>query len=225
MKWFCFLLLVVSRTIALQGQTPSGEEILGRVEEHFREVNDYTVSLAITVDLERLKVPPMNVTMYFKQPDKVHFSSTGFALLPKESIAFTRARLLSNFDVEEVSERKDSGGLRYELTLHPKKDKTRLRRLVLTVNPGHWIPERLTAPQFDGRTMEAVFRHEQVDGRWLPASLEVSFAAPEVPEEEPALPGTPRQPNPRNGRITVRFTDYRVNTGLDDSIFTEPDRK
>jgi hypothetical protein len=73
--------------------------------------------------------------------------------------------------------------------------------------------------------MEAVFRHERVEGHWLPVALEVTFAAPEVPEQEPALPGTPRSPVPRNGRISIHFSHYLLNTGLDDSVFrkSEPE--
>jgi outer membrane lipoprotein-sorting protein len=218
-------IIIVFGTGPVSGGTPSGEEILGRVEENFRGVDDYTVTLEITVDLERLSVPPMNVTMYFKQPDKVHFSSKGFALLPKESMAFTTSGLLAHFDAEQVEERRDSAGLRYDVTLKPKKDKTGLRRLVLTVNPEHWVAERLAAPQFDGRIMEAEFRHERVDGHWLPTALDVTFNAPDVPEQEPTLPGTPRSPVPRNGRISVRFSHYLLNSGLDDSVFkeSEPD--
>jgi outer membrane lipoprotein-sorting protein len=224
MKHRLLTCLLAVATASASGETPSGEEILRRVEENFQGIDDYTVALDITVDLERLKVPPMHVMMYFKQPDRVHFSSRGFALLPKESFAFTRAGLRTNFDVEKVEEHSDSAGLRYALTLKPNKDKTRLRRLVLTVNPEHWLPERLAAPQLDGRTMGATFRHEQVDGRWLPAALDVSFAAPDLPADEPALPGTPRQPVPRNGSISIRFSGYRLNTGLPDSLFNDTAR-
>ena len=221
---FPFILVVLAVRAAV-AQGISGEDILRRVEDTFRSVKDYTVTVDITVDLERLNVPPMQVTMYFKQPDKVHFSSTGFALLPKESIGFTTSRLLAKFNVERVEERKDSAGLRYDLTLKPKADKTGLRRLVLTVNPEHWIPERLAAPQFDGRTMEALFRHENVGEYWLPVAIDVSFTAPETEEQEPEIPGHARSSVPRNGRITIRFSDYHVNTGLDDSVFEESDRE
>lgn len=224
MRRFLPCLLVVFAVRAAVAQQMPGEDILKRVEETFRGVQDYTVTIDITVDLERLKVPPMNATMYFKQPDKVHFSSTGFAMLPRESMGFTSSRLLARFDVDRVEERRDSAGLRYDLTLKPKDDRTGLRRVMLTVNPAHWIPERLAAPQFDGRSMEAVFRHEEVEGHWLPVALDVSFSAPEADEGEQEIPGHARSSVPRNGRISIRFSDYRVNTGLDDAVFEEADR-
>lgn len=221
MKRMSLIVLITVAACPAVAQGVAGEDILRRVEDTFRSVKDYTVTVDITVDLERLNVPPMHVTMYFKQPDKVHFSSTGFALLPKESIGFTTSRLLAKFNVERVEERKDSAGLRYDLTLKPKVDKTGLRRLVLTVNPEHWIPERLAAPQFDGRTMEALFRHENVGEYWLPVAIDVCFTAPGREEHEPEIPGHARSSVQRNGRIAIRFSDYHVNTGLDDAIFEE----
>jgi outer membrane lipoprotein-sorting protein len=221
MKPLLFLAGLCVAVAAGWGGTPTGDEILAKVEEHFAGVEDYTVNLLVTVDLERLRVPPMHITMYFKQPDRVHFSSRGFALLPRESMAFTTARFRERFTVEDVAVRRDSGRLRYDLTLKPKEDRTKLRRFVLTVDPEHWTTERLTAPQFDGRTMEALFEHRQVEGRWLPASLEVKFSAPKEGEDEQALPGAPRQPVPRNGSISLRFSDYRLNTGLPDSLFND----
>ena len=52
-------------------QKPTGEEILRKAEQNFHDVKDYTVTLDIVADIERIKVPPMHATMYFKQPEKV----------------------------------------------------------------------------------------------------------------------------------------------------------
>ncbi len=75
----------------------TGEEILKKVESQVAGVQDYTVSLGVTVDLERLNVPPMHVTMYYKKPDKVRFASDGFALLPKEGIGIGAGGLVSKY--------------------------------------------------------------------------------------------------------------------------------
>ena len=82
-------MLIVSALIILGGRPadPSGEQILKNVESARAAVKDYTVMLDIVADVERLKVPPMKAKMYFKYPDKVHFDSKGFALLPREGLA------------------------------------------------------------------------------------------------------------------------------------------
>jgi len=206
-------------------QVPSGIEILGRVEETFRAVEDYTVTLDIVVDLERLNVPPMHVTMYFKQPDKVHFSSEGFALLPREGISMNPSNLLSKYDVEEVRQGPVDGGTVYHVTLKLKTDRTGLRRVYLTVDGKRFLPVQLESPLLDGRTMTARFTHAQVQGLWLPAQVVVTFSSNESATGEPSADDPP-QPSrsilPRTGTISVRYSDYKVNTGLRDEMFEQP---
>ncbi|MEK9138626.1 MAG: hypothetical protein AAB393_16000, partial [Bacteroidota bacterium] len=79
----CAVLLSVVEGLA----QPSGEEILKKVDVSFSGVQDYSVVLDITADMERMTIPPMQVHMYYKQPDKFHFESENFAILPREGLA------------------------------------------------------------------------------------------------------------------------------------------
>lgn len=203
-------------------RVPPGEEILQRMEETFRAVRDYTVTLDITVDVERLNVPPMHVTMYFKQPDKVRFSSDGFALLPRESISMNPASLLLKNHVEEVRRDTAGGGTRYRATLRPKDDRTGLRRMYLTIDGELFLPVAIASPLFDGRTMTAEFTHARFQGFWLPERVVVTFSSKETAATESSQDERPpRSLLPRTGSISVRYSDYKVNAGLSDEIFEE----
>jgi outer membrane lipoprotein-sorting protein len=201
----------------------TGQEVLSKMEEMFRQVEDYTTELDVVVDVERLKVPPMKVKMYFKQPDKVHFESDGFALLPRETVALNPGRLSSTVTVESMAESHENGDLRYLLTLRPNNDKTGLRRLFVTVDPSRWTIERVHSPLFDGRTMSAEFTHERIGSVYLAKEIVVKFDAPDVGETEthPETPLYYRPPGqlPRKGTITIRYSNYRINSGLSDEMF------
>jgi len=206
---------------------PTGGEVLSNVQAVFDGIEDYTVSLDVTVDIERLKVPPMQATMYFKQPDKVHFESEGFALLPKEGVGFNPSMLTRRYMVADMEVQEISGKTAYVLTLKPRDDKTQLRKAYLTVDPDHWTPSELVAPLFDGRIMRASFRHRRVDGRWLPSELRVSLTSDDssdvkAPNLLDEMAPMRRQQIPRKGIIHVRYSEYRINTGLSDELF---DRK
>lgn len=213
------LLLASSSTSPARAQTLSGEEILKRLEANFAGINDYTVSLDAKVDIERMKVPPMKATMYFKQPDKIHFVSEGFALLPKEGVGFNPSKLSERFDVESVA--KDTTSHRYTLTVRPKSDRTRLRRVFLTVNPQTWTVEELLTPQFDGRQMRALFEYRRVEKYSLPSRIAVTFTSDTTRVD--TLEAHPRQQRtgqiPRTGSISIRYSNYKINTGLTDDIF------
>lgn len=217
--------LAVLCRVALQGQpVPGGEEVLRKVEAGFTEVDDYTVTLDIVADIERVKVPPMKVAMAFKKPDRVHFTSTGFAMLPKESIGFTPSQLLRRVEPERVTSDTMNGRPMLEVQVKLRNDQTGLRRLILTVDPDRWTVERLTTPQFDGRTVTALFQYDRFGSTWLPVRLEVTFVIPQQDTlQPPSSPPSQAPPgmSPRSGKITISYSDYRINKGIDDSVFEE----
>jgi outer membrane lipoprotein-sorting protein len=200
----------------------SGEQILNNIEANYAGIQDYTVTLDVAVDLERLKVPKMNATMLYKKPDKITFKSEGFALLPKEGVGFTPGNLGARFEVVNVESRK----AQYLLTMKLKNDKTKLRKAFVTVNASNWTVSSITTPQFDGRQMNAQFTYQRVDGHWLPATLNVTFSS-DTTDAEPAdmfaeMPGVVRSSQmPRKGSIAVRYSDYRLNAGLKDDVFEQ----
>jgi len=200
-----------------------GDQILKNIENAFAGIDDYTVVLDAEVDLERLKVPPMHVTMYFKRPDKFHFESDGFALLPREGMALGFGRLRARFSIESVRADSLDGTPVHVLTMKSKTDKSKLHDVLLYVNPEHWTVTRFLSPQMDGRIMTVSFEYKQVEGHWLPSALVVNFASAPGDTSEPNIfeqmtPTRRSQPS-RNGTITIRYSDYRLNTGLPDGLF------
>ena len=201
----------------------SGDAILKKVEELYATISDYTVTLDIVANLERLSVPPMHVTMYFKKPDKIHFDAEGFALLPREAIGLNIGRIASRYSVESVEKELIDGDDDFKLTLKAKDENNRLRTLSLYVNPNRWTPDRIVSPLLDGRTMTALFQHQRVERRWVTSLLTVQFSS-SVGDTSDANPPdmTPpplRTQVPRTGSITIRYSNYRINTGLSDDVF------
>jgi outer membrane lipoprotein-sorting protein len=226
------LLVVVARPAEVVATAPpdtGGAAVLDRVAAQYAGVRDYAVTLNVTTNIERMSVPPMNAAMYFKTPDKVHFEAKGFAVLPREGLAFNPATLSERFLVDAVSPDTLSGKRVVRLTMRPRSDQARTRRVLLYVDPQRWTPEKFTTAGIDGRTMSASFTHTRVDGFWLPSNLFVEFSASAdtaaVPQWEQSVPGSSGRMPLRGGTIEVKYSDYRVNTGLDDAIFEESPRE
>lgn len=223
--------LVVGLLIAALGATeqraalPSGTEILRKVEERLAEVRDYVVTLDIVTDVEQVSVPPGRAVMYFKYPDKVRFDAQGFALVPRDAIALTPSRLLHRFSVDRVEKEMIDGEQGFRLTLKSNEEGSRIRSVDVGVNARRWTIDRIVAVLPDHRTLEARFEHRLTANHWLPALLTVTFTAPPddrreipAPDDQNIVPS--RRPAVRNGTLTVRYSDYRVSTGLNDSLFT-----
>jgi hypothetical protein len=209
--------------VEVKGQDQSGEAILREVENRFARVHDFTVTLDVVADIERLSVPPMHARMYFKQPDKVHFETEGTAILPKEGLMLSVTRLTAKYTVEKtVNENLDGRGY-YRITLKPRDQKTLTRSIVVLIDSVRMTPGKIISQLPDGRLATASFEFVDVDGHWMPSMLLVAFAAQSSDsavvspwEQESPLPR--RQP-PRKGTVTIRYSDYTINAGLDDALF------
>ena len=216
-------LLVTGAVVVVQ---PSGEAILRNVAASFPGVRDYSVTLDITPDIERLNVPPMHVKMYYKQPDKFHFESDNFALLPREGLAFNPERLLTRFSVEEVSGDSVDGKQELKLLLRPREERARATKVLLHVDSSAWKPSRIVTSLFDGRTMTATFRYEERSGHLMLSVLTVQFTSPtqDTTEQNSTVDEAApiqRPQMPRRGTVTIRYSDYEINTGLSDDIFNK----
>jgi len=204
-------------------EDPTGDAVLKKVEEAWAGLRDFTVTLDIEAHLEQINVPPMLVTMYFKQPDKTHFDGQGFALVPKEAGMLRPSGFLRRFTIERVDRDTLDGVQEFKLVLRPTEARSRVRSATLSVHSARWTMDKLVSVLPDGRTLTAVFTHERVQGFWLPSSLTVSFTAQreaaELPAADDDAPMPFRRQSLRGGTVNIRYSKYHINTGLDDSLF------
>jgi outer membrane lipoprotein-sorting protein len=230
------VLVFVALTILSQSQPlPSGKIILQNVEKGVEGVNDYVVNLEVNVDMERMQAPRSIATMYFKKPDKIHFESPNIALLPREGFALGSSSLLRSYIPTTVGD--DTVGTRkvIKLTLAAKEERTRLRQIYVWVDPKQWTIARLQTVPYEGRVVTLTFEYELEKGKyWLPHLLTVDFDlvsrdTPRKPVESAPTPTNPfdemQRRSPAVGTVTVRYSEYRINTGLSDEIFLPKQEK
>lgn len=206
-------------------QNVSGETVLKEIERQLSGVKDFSVKLEIVADIERLDVPPMHATLYFKRPDKIHLDSDGFAILPREASMLIVGGLADRFaatidGLEDVDGRKC-----YRVGLTPRNAKGFRGTLTLFVDPERWTPERLATTIPGGRAATVTFEQRRIGDVWLTSKVTVQLETAEqdsISFVPPGMEDTPmRRQVPRNGTITITYSDYRVNTSLPDSIFAK----
>ncbi len=218
-----FALSVAAAVAVGRGGDPSGEEVLRNIDARLAPVHDYTVTLDVVADVERLNVPPMHATMYFKQPDKIHIDAEGFALLPREGLQPEIGKLLSRYSVAETAGDTLGGVPVRRVTLQAKSERGFPRSLSVYVDPHRWTTERIVTRGSADRVATITFTYVQVEGVWLPGGMTAAFSLAPADSLEGDLPAAPMRPQqkPRKGTVTVRFSDYRLNTGLSDDIFAK----
>jgi outer membrane lipoprotein-sorting protein len=220
------IVTVVIFFVLLQQQPPSGDEVLRRVEQQLASIQDYAVDLRAEVNMERLRIPTMKATMYFKKPDKMHFESESFAMLPREGIAINPAWLRERFTATVMGIDTLDGARTQKLQLAAKDISTRIRQLFVWVNTERWTVEKLETIPYQGRSLTVMFQYAKQEGRyWLPDTMRATFgfAEPDT-STDPFMYQDPQQTNPmrrmpRSGSVTVVYSNYRINVGLSDEMF------
>jgi len=187
-KWFVLVLAVASVRAGAhalaQQHALSGVEILRKVEQTVEVVRDYTVEVQADVNMERMRIPKMQATMYYKRPNKIHFESTSFAMLPREGMMLDptvlRESYVATVQESEVAEEKKV----YKLQLAAMESKSRLRQLYVWVDGSNWtivkmetiltLPKRAILRRLGALTREAIREADSA----LAFSLDLPLSTP-----------------------------------------------
>lgn len=207
------------------------DEILAKVVKGFDEVKDFSAVIDAEINMERMQIPKMHAELFFKKPDKVHFSSPGFLLVPREGVALNPSVLKEHYLTTSAVRDTIDGKKLFKLLLAAKDAKTRLRALSIWVDPIHWTITKIETIPYEGRTLSMIFTYEcQQEKYWLPSKLIVSFASESDKMQKDTSPPIDNQfeslqrSAPRNGTVTVVYSNYKINIGLSDEIFEKKEK-
>ncbi|MGD0591610.1 MAG: hypothetical protein ABSA44_12570 [Bacteroidota bacterium] len=223
--------LVLNTTFSQKlSEALNADTILAKAVKGFAEVHDFVVTIDAQLKIERVQVPKMHAMMYFKMPDKVHFTSQGFLFVPRDGVTMNPAVLSQRYDASFIGTETIEGLKLFKLQLAAKAKKTKLRQMYAWIDPVHWTIAKIETIPYEGRTLSIVFTYEFVQEKfWLPARILFTFGS--TTEEEKAADDSTSQPAdqfsqmqrgvPRNGTATILYSNYKVNVGLDDAVFEE----
>lgn len=207
----------------------SGDEILSKIEQRTAEIQDFQVTVEADINVERVRIPRTKATMYFKKPDKVHFSSTSITLLPRDGMALSASLFRQRYNATVLGEEDIEGKTALKLQLSAKDPGIRLRELILWVDRQLWTIGRMQTVPYEGRTLTVDFVYALVVGKYfLPVSMKATFGllgeqpakAKQKIAPDASIPMEAMQPQiPRSGTVTITYSDYRINIGLSDEMF------
>jgi hypothetical protein len=209
----------------------NADEILAKVVKGFEEVNDFSAVIDAEINMDRMQIPKMHADLFFKKPDKVHFSSQGFLLVPREGIALNPSVLKEHYLTTSAVRDTIGGKNLFKLLLAAKDTKTRLRALSIWVDPENWTVTKIETIPYEGRSLAMIFAYECQQGKyWLPSKLVASFASESDKSEKDSSVSIGSQIDaaqrsvPRSGKITVVYSNYKINIGLSDELFEKKEQ-
>lgn len=228
------LLLILFISVSLFGQTKDPYKILDAVKEKFNNVKDYEVDATITVDVNFLRVPESKAKIYFKQPDKLKLDSEGFALLPKEGINFSPNKLLSG-DFSTIYIKSDSleNHTVDVVKVIPTGDSAEVILTTLWVDSEMNVVRKIETTTKRNGTFEINLSYTESTYKFLPSEIKLMFSVSEM-QIPKAISGElnnneetgrrRKKDEPMTGTVIVKYTNYKINRGLKDSLFENEKR-
>lgn len=227
MKFIIVLILFTLTSIIAQSKNP--DEIINSVIVNFNKVKDYQVDVNIKVDVEFLKVPDSKAKIYFKQPDKVHLESEGFALLPKDGLDFSPSVLAKKNYTAIYEQDVILDGVNTSIVkIIPTGDQGNVILSTLWIDQKKQIIRKVESTTKTNGTFTINFSYDENLKYLLPAKIVFSFNLdqmniPKVFNDDPDS-DQPKKKNKRlnsttKGKVIISYSNYVINKGVSDSIF------
>ncbi len=210
-------------------QNKDPEVMLERVKEEFKKIENYKADITVKVDIPFIKMPERNATLYFKQPDKIHIESEGFAMLPKEGINFSPISLFESehtsfYEKEEMIEDVNAAVIK----VIPLNDKSDLVLSTLWIDPIKNLILKVESSRKPTGTFVIEFDYTEMEnGLNLPEAIEFTFSVDplmfrsrnpqEMKLDENDQSGDSSKV--KTGKVFIYYSNYEVNQGLPDSLF------
>lgn len=212
------------------------EKVIEKINAKLATVKDYTVNAHIDADIPMIKIMPSNAKIYFKQKDQVKIESKGITILPKQG--FTE---LNNFLSDKSKYTAVFGD-----SLKIRDVDTRLINIIPNSSSGEivlakiWVDQKNSVimrsqvtTQTNG-TVKTDYKYGSQLSYGLPSELKFEIdvkkfkmpksVAADINKTSSDKKNTKTKQRTK-GNITITLTDYKVNSGLSDSIFKDKKKK
>ncbi len=195
--------------------------LLNKVVQKLEKVNDYTANIQIKIDVDFLKINDTEAKIYFKKPDQFKMEAKGFAMIPKASLNFSPLSLLQQdfISVYIKSDTLDSVATDV-IKLIPVQEDANFILATLWIDVIHSVVLKTEATTKDKGTFNIYFKYGSKLEYGLPDSATFFFDV-----SKSRMPHFPISQNKHKksmtGNAKIIYSDYKINEGLDDSIFEE----
>ena len=242
MKKILQIFFIIS-SFALCEENKNATEIINKTEQRFRMINDYQVNMVISINIPAFRMPKKKYTVFFKQPNQVQIKSKGFGLLPRTGMFTPPSENFNNLTDVTINHNADSLGygsvmLRGNLIVDSLAIKMPNDYAKLTFKPtvdvvidtSQWVITRVVTKIDTIKIMEINNIYDFVDGSYfLPIRSTVEYFVKDariskwLKKDIGTIIGNQQSIDPVSdmvrGEISVTYNKYKVNRGINDSIF------
>ena len=226
MKTFLtFLIIAIQFGVTAQ----EANDILSKVVTKLNTVKDYTVTANVKANIPMIKILPSKATIYFKQKDKFKVVSKGIVILPKQGFTEINTFLANKKSYIAVAgDTSKIGGVMTKLiTVIPNGESSEIVLAKLWIDTKRSVIMKSQITTKSNGSVNTTYSYGDKVNFGLPSQLvfEIDVKAFKLPKSVAAdinKTTTDKKVKANNkGMITITLTDYKVNTGLSDALFTK----
>jgi len=214
---------------------PDPGQVFAEIVKPYRNLNDYTAKISAKVLMPTIRIPDFSAVLYFKRPDRFHIETKSFAPIPRNSGIFNPLQ----FDPEKnrITYLKSENLVQTRTDVYrvePLDAKSRVRYYHVWVGgvPGRILQvEYLSFGGTKGLVKLSYRTVSQGQEIWLlPENVRIHLTFPEEAQpsdnssfstsDNPFSGGMRRLDEVSGeGDIDISYSNWKVNTGLEENLF------
>lgn len=202
--------------------------LLQKVRTKLAQVNDYQATGIMKTNVNFLKVPEAQVTVYFKKPDKLKIKNDkGISLVPKGAVTISLNNLLKGgYTVLDAGADTAGGHAVRVVKLLPQDENADLVLSTLYIDPSSQLILKARTTTRENGTYEVLMSYGKYSSYALPDKVVFTFNIKDY-----KLPkgitfdyddGSAKKPDVRvngKGKVEISYSAYIVNKGVPDVVF------
>lgn len=225
-----FLLAVLVMCAGLENSsfayTTKADSLLHEVQLKFNKVKDYEAKVTIKLDVDFIKIPVKQGTIWFLQPDQIKVDTKGFSLLPKRGMNFSPSKLFNeDYTTIYVKQTTLNGNPVHVIKVIPNDEQDEIIISTLWIDGNRKVIRKLEATTRDEGTFVMDFTYAEKSDKYdLPTSIVFKFdiRKNELPIgltgdfETTSLKENDNKTS--RGEVIINYLEYIVNEGKAASV-------
>ncbi len=208
--WLCIAVMCLIAALPVSAHAITGDEIVQKALQLRREIKDYTARVTVATDIPDVDIPARSVTVYYKRPDRIRVKSENLVIMPRNVLQLHSlgSKIIDDADCHLQGQKTVGGRTLYSVKIIPRAKKNP-NRAIIWIWGDNWTPRTLEAYRGPELKAKIHWTHQKVNNTyWLPETIRFEAVGEDLPGR-------------KSGTITLRFSNFRVNTGLSDDIFKQ----
>lgn len=215
-----FVTILILFTITNFAQDKNAEKIISAIKNKIDKVDNYSAEVEISVKFDFLKMPISKAEIFFKKPDKFKLHSEKLAILPKGVIDFNPQKIIDkDFTSEFISDTLVDNKKLSIIIIIPNADSIKFNAAKLLIDKNESLINQIILSLDGHAKIITYFNYNDQKEFALPSQIKINLDFSQVEESE----NKRRRNIPENfkGDITINYNNYKVNKGIDDSVFVD----